>query len=208
MPTPTLAQVMARSTARTMRNLGVATVGIVQSFDADACTCTVQPGIHKLIPTPSNELADTVEEYPALQNVPVVMLRFRGMFVDPQAGALLPGDPVLLVCLDRDPANWRRTGKASEPMDARLHDWAHCVAIPGLVPNTNPFEPTLVLNKDAVALASKLDQLIGILRTVTETGTGLIKAAVDTAFPLVPAGVGTPNLTLTTTGSKVLKVQE
>lgn len=201
---PTLPFILDRRTGKLLRNFGVATPGIVKSFNAAERTCTVQPAVHRLVPAEDDELPDNVEEFKPLFNVPVLFLQFRGMRVVPPTGALQPGDPVLLICFDRDASRWRDTGRAAEPADARLHDWQSCVAIPGLVPDTNPFPPPT----DAAALGSKLDQLIGILKATPELGTAAIQTAVQTAFPAVPSSVGTPNVGLVTTKSNILKLSE
>lgn len=204
---PTLTDVLEAHLGGYANNFGVATPGIVVKVNNTAGltsytkSITVQPAVHKLVESEEDEDEDEVEEYSPLQEVPVVWPQGRGFRM---RGKLLPGDTVLLVCLDRDASAFMRTGQASEPEDVRTHDWAHCVALPGLVPDTSPYPAPA----DAAALASKLDQLIGILRSTPESGAGLIKAAVDIAFPLVPSGVGTPNLALTTTGSKVLGLEE
>lgn len=144
---PTLALVIRTAIAKALRNLAVATPGIVQSYNAGARTCSVKPAVHKLVPSATDEELDITEEYPVLQGVPVCWPVGRGFRLN---ATLAAGDPVLILALDRDLARWRRTGQAAEPDDARLHDYAFAVAIPGLVPDTNPIPvPT-----DGAALAS------------------------------------------------------
>jgi hypothetical protein len=115
---------------------------------------------------------------------------------------------VLLVACDRDISPWRRTGEPSEPEDARLHDWNNAVAIPGLVPDSSPFDAP----GDAAALASKLDQIfraISGLTTATNPATVITLAnGILTAVRAVyPGADGAPNL-ITTVGSEVLKLEE
>lgn len=204
---PTLPFILDRRTGKLLRNFGVATPGIVKSFNAAERTCTVQPAVHRLVPAEDDELPDNVEEFKPLFNVPVLFLQFRGMRVVPPTGALQPGDPVLLICFDRDASRWRDTGRAAEPADARLHDWQSCVAIPGLVPDTNPFPPP----SDAAALGSKLDKLIGILKgwtPVTSDGGAALKAAVLAAFPAYPANAAPTPEVGNTSKSNILKLSE
>lgn len=144
---PTLSLVLRTVIQKALRNLAVATPGVVQSYNAGTHTCSVKPAVHKLVPSENNEELDVTEEYPVLQGVPVCWPAGRGLRIN---ATLAAGDPVLLLALDRDFARWRRTGKVGTPEDARLHDYAFAVAIPGLVPDTSPIPaPT-----DGAALAS------------------------------------------------------
>lgn len=183
-------------------NLGVAAPGTVRSYNAARNTCTVAIGTHKLVESEDDEDIDEVEEYSPLQEVPVCWLVGRGIKVK---GTLNPGDTVLLVCLDRDSSPWRRSGEPSEPSDPRIHDWAHAVAIPGLVPDVSPFpEPS-----DAATLASKLDLF---LRTLSGMVNAADPASAVTAINAVLAAArvvvgGSPGVPGTgTTGSVILKL--
>lgn len=180
MPTtvkPTLAQVIGRHSEKTIQNFCVATPGVIVSYNAGSRTCTVKPGVHRLVPVEGEDELDRVEEYAAIQNVPVCWLVGRGIQVN---ATLAAGDPVLLIATDRDISAWRRTGQASEPDDARVHTWASCVAIPGLVPNTNPIPaPT-----DAAALAGAVASEFNTIAAALDT----IAAAVPTSNPYTAVG--------------------
>ncbi len=201
----TTAGVQNMAIDRKLRALAVALPGIVLSYDAVTETCSVQPAVHRLRPSKEDEDVDIVRECSPLQDVPVAWPRGFGFSL---AGALRPGDPVLLLATDRDMGNWRGTGAAAEPFDARLHDWGSCVAIPGLVPRTNPFPPP----SDAAALASRVDTLISILKSwipVTSDGGAALQAAVAAAFPNIPHIFSPPTpVTESTTGSTLLKLEE
>ena len=132
-----LAHVLETWISEASRSMGVATPGYVISYDAATRTATVQPGVHRLVPQEEDDDLDSVEPYAPIQSVPVCWLTGRGIRVNATLG---PGDSVLLVCLDRDMAAWRRTGVPSEPDDPAVHDYTSCVAIPGLVPDTSPFD--------------------------------------------------------------------
>lgn len=188
--TTSLTRLLNKRTGKIVRNFGVATPGIVRSFSASSMTCSVQPAVNKLTPSQEDEDDDKVEEYPTLQNVPVLFLAFRGMKVKPPSGALVVGDPVLLVCFDRDTSAWRRTNKVVTPDDARLHDWSSCVAIPGLVPDTSPFTDPTDGAALAGAIATDLAQIAAML-DAAQAGTGFTNtytAALNTA-PLVKARI-------------------
>jgi hypothetical protein len=209
--TPSDAEVLQLAIDKRMRGRGGAMPGTVVSYDALKNTCAVDIGVHRLVPSIDDEDVDEVEELPTLQNVPVCWPVGRGIKVKAKLEA---GDTVMLVCMDRDISAWRRTGKPSEPDDARMGSWQSAVAVPGLVPNTSPFEDP----PDAAALASKLDMLIGILAgwiPVPGPGTdgGLaLNTAVKAYFPGITPKVVVPVPTdITpgpTTGSSVLLLEE
>jgi hypothetical protein len=174
----------------------VATPAIVQSYNASAKTCTAKPAVSRLIPAEDEDDLDEPEEYPVVQDIPVIWPRGHNFAIH---GTLAAGDTVMLVAMDWDMGNWRGTSKVSAPFDARQHDYASCVAIPGLLPATNPYpEPT-----DAAALASLVMTELGKLRTALEDLTtaynlhthpatsGTTSATLDqqASFPAAEAGV-------------------
>ncbi len=158
--TPTLADVIRTGIQAATRSLGVALPGTVVSYDDDSQTATVQPGVHRVVPTIEDESELEAEALPAVQNVPVCWLVGRGIQVK---ASLEAGDSVLLICLDRDPSGWMRSGRAQPPDDVREHHWANAVAIPGLVPSSSPFDTP----GDAAALASKVDIILAALNNGT-----------------------------------------
>ncbi|MEY4507967.1 MAG: hypothetical protein RLZZ450_89 [Pseudomonadota bacterium] len=195
--TPDIGDVILAAMGSLVRNFAVAQPGTVTSYDADSQTCSVTPGVHRLVPTIEDGDDDETEPLPTIPDVKVCWLVGRGIQVK---GTLQPGDTVLLVALDFDPSAWMRAGSAQPPDDARAHHWAHAVAIPGLVPDTSPFpEPT-----DAAALASKVDALIATLKTTAPGPASNVAALLATKFPDVPASVG---LSVSGgTGSTILKL--
>ncbi len=203
--TPTKGAIARHLLDKQLRAFGVALPGTVMSYDADTRTATVRPGVHRLVPSLTNEDEDLVEELPPLQDVPVCWPMGRGFaFADVSLAA---GDPVLLICLDRDASGWRRTGAPAEPEDARAHHWGSAVAIPGLAPRQNP----VPVPSDAAALASKLDTFLrtisALANTVTpgsaETATAAIITAARAAVGGSPGVPGTG-----TVGSSVLKLED
>jgi hypothetical protein len=188
---PTLSLVIRTAIAKALRNFAVATPGIVQSYNAGTRTCSVKPAVHKLVPSTTDEELDVTEEYPVLQGVPVCWPVGRGFRLN---ATLALGDPVLILALDRDLSRWRRTGQVGEPDDARLHDYAFAVAIPGLVPDTNPI-PTPT---DGAALAGavatdlfKIAQMLDLasagtpftnLYTASANAQPVIKARIESAI--------------------------
>lgn len=160
------------------RALGGALPGNVVSYDPATHTATVKPGVHRLVPSVEDFDEDLVEELPAIHGVPIQWPRARGFAL---VGSLSPGDPVLLVCMDRDMSAWLRTGSAAAPDDARPRSWASCVAIPGLVPSKGGYDaPT-----DAAALASRVEAELASLRT---TVNALVSAMHTHVHTLVTSG--------------------
>ncbi len=192
--TPTLASVILAAIDSRLRNTAKSLPGTVVAYDAGSQTCTVKPGVHRLVPSREVDGDDEVEVLPTLQHVPVCWLVGRGIQVKAELQA---GDSVLLVALDRDADGWLDSGQPAEPEDARVHTWNSAVAIPGLVPATSPF-PT---PSDSAALASRLDALITLLAGLPVVGT-----AVAALFPNISAP-STPILN-STSGSSVLLLDE
>ncbi len=198
--TPTLLSVITRQIDAKMRAQGGALPGTVKSFNPATDTCVVQPGVHRIVPTIEGDF--DFEELPPIYDVPVMWPQGRNFKIE---GALSPGDPVLLICLDRDASAWFRTGKPSEPDDVRESSWANAVAIPGLVTAQNPFS----IQTDAVALASKMDSIFRAISAIAVAASPVdaiaavnaIVAAVKTSYPATP---GVPSIA--TSGSTVLKV--
>jgi hypothetical protein len=165
---------------------------------------TVRVGVRRLVPAEDNEYEDVPEELPVIPGVRVMWPAGRGFEI---RGTLLPGDPVLLLVCDRDISAWLRSGSVSDPEDSRVHSWGGgVVAIPGLRYDGASFAPTPPATWDSAALASRLDALIGLLKSTPETGTGAIATALVLAFPDIPSVVPEPATDVTTTGSTVLKL--
>lgn len=192
--TPTFAEAIRIGIASALRNFAVAQPGTVISYDAGSQTCSVQPGVHRLVPSIEDNDEDVVEELPSIQHVPVCWPQGRGISIK---GTLEKGDSVLLVACDYDPSGWMRAGSPQPPDDARSHHWANAVAIPGLVPAQSPFStPT-----DAAALASRVDAILHALSGGTP-GSGY-GASVIAA--LTTAGLADPTAS---TASTVLLLDE
>lgn len=208
--TRTLAGVMKSAIDARLRNLAKVSPGVVVSYDEETETCSVQVGVHRLVPSAVEEDLDEVEELPVIHSVPVAWPRARGYSL---VGSLGAGDPVTLYATDRDMSAWRRSGEASEPDDARVHSWGSAIAVPGLQADVGGFD----VPEDAAALASFVDLLVGIVKgspAGTDAGWGAFRTAVTAAFggvsgiPSVTVPyVGTPK-TAESAGSVLLKLEE
>lgn len=106
--------------------LRVAMPGIIQSFDPDTVTCTVQPAIYGQ--KVGEDGKATSEAIPILPDVPVVFPRGGGCTLTFPVKA---GDECLLVFSDRCIDFWWQNGGVQEAVDPRQHDLSDAFAIVG-----------------------------------------------------------------------------
>ena len=129
--TPTLAQVIREAIEQAERDLRVWMPGTIESFDASAQTAAVQLDFVDAID--DEEGNRNTEEFPLLQDVPVLSLRSGDFFIGFPARK---GDKVMVLFCDRNIGHWHQTGGA-DPGDDRTHDLSGAIAIPGLYPATS-----------------------------------------------------------------------
>ena len=105
--------------------LRVASPGVIQSFDADKQTATVQLAIREKVNLDGNI---TWEDVPLLLDVPVIFPRGGGYSVTLPVGK---GTEVLVIfgdnCID---SFWQSGGTGNTQMDLRSHDFSDGMAIP------------------------------------------------------------------------------
>ncbi|PQQ36482.1 translation initiation factor IF-2 [Photorhabdus luminescens] len=106
--------------------LRVAMPGIIQSFNADAVTCVVQPAIKSGIA--DSEGKTTSVSLPLLVDVPVIFPRGGGVTLTFPVRA---GDECLVVFADRCIDFWWQSGGVQEPADDRQHSLSDAFAIVG-----------------------------------------------------------------------------
>ncbi|MBS9422293.1 phage baseplate assembly protein V [Photorhabdus caribbeanensis] len=106
--------------------LRVAIPGIIQSFNADAVTCVVQPAIKSSIV--DSEWKTTSVSLPLLVDVPVIFPRGGGVTLTFPVKA---GDECLVVFADRCIDFWWQSGGVQEPADDRQHSLSDAFAIIG-----------------------------------------------------------------------------
>ncbi|WP_336818116.1 Gp138 family membrane-puncturing spike protein [Cedecea sp. MMO-103] len=112
------AQAIADSVSSQIR---VAMPGIIQSFDPDAVTCTVQVALRGVVGDESVELKPLVD-------VPVIFPRGGGCTL---TFPVKTGDECLLIFADRCIDFWWQSGGVQETMDPRQHDLSDAFAIVG-----------------------------------------------------------------------------
>ena len=106
--------------------LRVSMPGIIQSFDADAVTCVIQPAIKGFeFDNSGNKVSNTL---PLLVDVPVVFPRGGGCSL---TFPLAVGDECLVIFSDRCIDFWWQSGGIQEPVSDRMHHLADCFVIPG-----------------------------------------------------------------------------
>jgi len=170
--------------------VGVALPGNVVAY-ADGFA-DIRPGVRRLAPSETAFEPDYPEEIPVIPSVPVIWPRGRNFRI---VGELGVGDPVLLVCADYDISGWLRSGKLSDPEDAREHSWGHgAVCIPGLIPDVGW---SASAPADAAALASVVDafgnQIAGLTPPTNPAETQAAVAFIIAAFNLAMNGVSFPS---------------
>lgn len=205
----TWAQVIADAIARGTADVSVALPGIVVSYNPATERATVRPAISRLVEAEDEPDLDVTEGLPAIPDVPVQWYRARGVSIKPPVG-LLPGDPVMLHCCDRDISAWLRSGALSDPEDARSHHWNNAICVPGIQSVATQFPvPT-----DAAALASlvlaRLNELAAQVNAITtsfNTHTHIESAvAASPTAPPVPLLVNVTPIVPAPVRSAILKV--
>lgn len=103
--------------------LRVAMPGIIQSFDADAVTATIQPAVKASVRQPDGTVASVA--LPLLVDVPVEFPRGGGVTL---TFPIKPGDECVVEFADRCIDYWWQNGGVQEPVDPRQHHLADAFA--------------------------------------------------------------------------------
>lgn len=107
-------------------SLRVSIPGIIQDFDPETVTCTVQPAIKGAVPDKAGGIAP--EDLMLLTNVPVIFPRGGGCTI---TFPVKEGDECLVIFGDRCVDFWWQSGGVQEPADDRQHDMSDAFAIIG-----------------------------------------------------------------------------
>lgn len=128
---PSDVEVIRRAIESRLSDVHTSGPGKVTSYDPGTQTATVQPMWKRLTPSDADGVLES-ERFPEIKNVPILFPRSKKVGFDFDLEA---GDFVLLLCPERNPAEWRQSGLESAPGDARLHPLAGAVGLPGYYPN-------------------------------------------------------------------------
>ncbi len=204
---PTEAELIRRALASRLADVHVSMPGIVVSYDATTKTATIQPAIKRVLFDDADDRV--VETIPPIPNVPV---EFPGAGSLTLHFTLAAGDTGRLNFCTNSIAEWRQTGKVSEPASLKLHDLGSCTFTPGLRhrSNVNPdtdesigkpgglrlsFTETAIkagLGAEAVALASLVEARISAIETWaaahTHSGVTTGPGASGPAVPVLSPG--------------------
>lgn len=167
----------------TLSAVRVATPGIIQSFDPESCTCTVQPAIMGKSDDGQGNVRS--KPLPLLVDVPVIFPRGGGCTLTFPVKA---GDECLLIFADRCIDFWWQSGGVQEPVDTRMHDLSDAFAIPG------PMSQTRKISGISTSAAQ--------LRT--DDGAAFVEVAAGHAITLQTPG----RLTATATGGAEITAPE
>lgn len=127
------AEVMFRTILDGSRtSLWTALPGNIVSFDADAVTAVVQPGIAGTVTMPDG--SSKIVNLPILPDVQVVFPGGGGCRL---TFPIQPGDECMLVFSSRALDAWAQSGGVQAPSDARLHDLSDAFAVIGPMSQAN-----------------------------------------------------------------------
>lgn len=189
--------------------LWTALPGIIQSFDSDAVTCTVQPAIQGIIT--GEDGSRTAVNLPLLVDVPVVFPRGGGATL---TFPIANGDECLVVFSSRCIDAWWQSGGVQIPMESRKHDLSDGFALVGPMSQARKISgistSTVQLRSDDGSAYVEIDPASHAVNVETSgnvsvnAGGNIAAEAVGTAAVTAPSitlnGNVTINGTLTQTG--------
>ena len=134
----TLAENIKQGVSNRIKELHTSMPGIVQSFDAEKQTASVQPAIRRVFIT--REGTDEIlapADLPILINVPVQFPRGGGFSL---TFPVKKGDECLLVFAERSIDSWHKFGGVRDPSARRFHSLSDATAFVGIssLPNKVP----------------------------------------------------------------------
>lgn len=207
--TPSPETVIARALEAAMRRMNTAEPGIVQSYNATACTADIQPAVLRVV---TDENGDRVtQRAPVLSDVPVLFPGGGGMRLTFPVKA---GDLCLLVYSGQPLDQWHQLGGEVDPKTSRHHHISDAVAIVGLTPagkaTAAPSSTATVLEGSDIRLGDASAQLLALksdvdaLRTFVASHTHAASLAVvgSTASGTTAIPNGSPDSVVGTTKTK------
>ena len=129
--TPTDAEMIADALDSRLIDVHVGLPGMIQSYDADTQTATVELQVNRVLPTSDGKFA--TEELPVLENIPVEFPRTKKFMI---TFPLEKGDFGRVFFNEMSIDQWRSKGEITSPGDIGRHTLTGGVFIPGLMPNS------------------------------------------------------------------------
>lgn len=146
--------------------LRVAIPGIVESFDPDKQTVSVQPALTENIQV--GEEAAKATALPILTDIPIYFPRANGYCI---TLPVVKGDECLLVFADMCIDGWWQSGGVQDQMETRRHDLSDAFALIGVTSQprkVNAYSPDkLQIRTDSQNIVCELDKENGAVNVVT-----------------------------------------
>jgi hypothetical protein len=162
--------------------------GIVQSFDPDAMTVTVQPSIRGRVSLPDGSTISV--NMPLLVDVPVIFPSGGGFTL---TFPITEGDECLVIFADRCIDAWWQSGGVAEPLEPRMHNLSDGFALVGpfsqarVLPNVSVENVQLRTDDGAASVTIKPDYTISAynpVASITMTPGGEITGEATTRITL------------------------
>lgn len=145
-----LASLIKQGVKNYSKEIHTAMPGIIESFNPELQTASVQPAIKRMFKTDDGEVElISPENLPLCINVPVIFPRGGGFSLTMPVKA---GDECLLIFCERSIDLWHERGSVQEPLARRFHSFSDAVAYVGLSSKVNKipdYDPeNTVIKKD------------------------------------------------------------
>lgn len=201
----TLSSVIKQAIDNKLKDVHTSTPGIIESFDPETQTASIQPAIKRIFVTTEEDKEILVpSDLPLLINVPVIFPRGGGFSL---TFPVKKGDECHIQFCERSIDIWHQSGKISKPGARRFHNLSDAVAyvglssIPNKIPNYDPDNVVIKKDDDSVFIKltseskleiySKSDMSASVDGSVTATIEGSISVTANGDTSLK-----SPNITL------------
>ncbi len=125
---PDLSELLDNLKTNIFRSMNCVNIGIIQSFDSNTQTATIQLAIKKVAEI-REDGTKVIVERPILLKVPVITLFGGASFI---SLGIKQGDECIVFFNDRDIENWYLTGSPQSPKTKRAHDITDGIALVGV----------------------------------------------------------------------------
>lgn len=184
--TPTFTDAMRNFRDQLFYELYCHLPGEIVSFNRATGIASVQVALKRVIPSYAVPTGQVIQPYPQLDNVPVYAMQGGGasVGVDPA-----PGDPCLILVLDRNIDLWLQNGGQQPPLSDRAHDLSDCFAIVGFNTLAQPLVSARLAGECGLAdAAAKVVVKDGLVSVANQTQN--LKTILATLFTALAADPG------------------